>query len=242
MLGGRIVGHGPLDQRGGSAGAGGRARRRRIGARVHRGRGDADRRSFRDGRRRDAAPGGARCAGDGARRTRTALEPVGGLTLDSRATASLAFVAAALVTVVAVVVAGPPASETLTLAAISVVVDLVAAMAIVRSRRPVVRQAAVAYAFLLMLATGVMFFLAGFLAYGAAAMLLLRQGRRPVGAGSATSPHAFRATSDSWFDADLTPLDLTHGVVGSTQFGQRQCVVCGRGADDPIHAPVVPTA
>lgn len=162
---------------------------------------------------------------------------MGGLSLDSRATASLAFIVAALLTGVAVVVAGPSEPATWTLAAISIVVDLVAAMALVRSRRPIVSQVVAAYAFLQMLATGVTFFLAGFLAYGAAVMLLLRQARRPAGGGSATSPHAFQSTADSWFDADLTPPDLTYGVVASTQFGQRQCVICRKGTDDPIHAP-----
>lgn len=157
---------------------------------------------------------------------------------DLRRSAALALVAAIVLTIALTALAGNPAPETLTLVVISVVLDLVAIVAILTARRSWVRVIVVAYVFLQVLITATTFFLPGFLAYGAAAILLVWAPRRSTRRRSAASPHAFEAVADSWFGGSLTAPSLSRNVVGATQFGQQACVVCGKPADDAIHAPV----
>ncbi len=162
---------------------------------------------------------------------------------DTRRWAALALAAAVVITIALLALGRPPATEVLAVAALSIGLDALAIATLLRRRGPRGRTAVMFYAAIRALVAAVWFMMIATLpAYAAAALLLAwPSARRPRGgpAHGANEPHEFRAVGDSWYGTG-TPLGWSRNVVGAAQQGAQHCVVCGRSADDLLHAPPEP--
>ena len=67
--------------------------------------------------------------------------------------------------------------------------------------------------------------------YAFALIVLTRAPRRDPRTDP-TRPHAYRSVADGWFGA-ATPLGWSRTLLGASQIGERQCVICRRAEDAP---------
>jgi hypothetical protein len=70
----------------------------------------------------------------------------------------------------------------------------------------------------------------------AIALIVLSRAPSPDGRPDPSLPHAYRPTSAGWFRA-LTPLWWSRNLLGASQLGASQCVVCRETRDAAIHGP-----
>lgn len=69
----------------------------------------------------------------------------------------------------------------------------------------------------------------------AIALIVLSRAPSPDGRSDPSLAHAYRPMSAGWFRA-LTPLWWSRNLLGASQLGASQCVVCREGRDAAIHS------
>lgn len=130
---------------------------------------------------------------------------------------------------------GPAAvgTEVTVLLALGVVVDVVAAVAVLRGR---VNRGVLAWlAVRILLSIASLLFLT-LIPYAVAAIALSRPGLPDAPVGNPDAPHAFRPPAAP-FMRPLTNIGYSSEQDGMVRHTHGACAVCGHLEDDPIHAP-----
>jgi hypothetical protein len=151
-----------------------------------------------------------------------------------RAVASVLFAAATLLYWVMLQGRPAPTGEGLGMLAVLAGLDALAiAVLWIRPSSAPLRSAVGWYGLLRFAVSVLLFNLPSAILYVFAGFLVASAPRRPFG-GSATTKHEFTAASGGWIGA-MTPLTASRSIAGALASSRRECAVCGRGQEDPLH-------